>query len=326
MVVALVARPSAKDSGRLVLLGTPTFTPTATPTATFTPTATPTPTATATPTSTPTATATATPSPTQTATVSPTATATPTSTPTATVWPTPQPGAMPQTVKVPILMYHYISVPPRNAGPVRRDLSVTPEKFEAQLAYLAENGYTVISLDELVYSLAGLTPLPEKPAVITLDDGYADSYTNAFPLLQKHGFNATVSVVTRPLDVGDPDYLSWDNVIEMHQAGIDFAAHSYRHYDLRGKDKDFLIFEILASKEAIEARIHEPVRIFVYPSGKYDLNTIKMVQSLDFWAALTTEYGNSHTYARRFELTRVRVRGSDTLGRFVERLNFLLPE
>lgn len=217
-------------------------------------------------------------------------------------------------------MYHYISVPPAGADIYRRDLSVTPQNFEAQLAWLKDNGYTVISLTDLVYHLAGHRALPPKPVIITLDDGYADNYTNAFPLLQKYGFKATMSLVTQPIDFGDPNYVSWDNVIEMHQAGIDFAAHTYRHYDLRNQDNDFLVYEILGSKEAIEARINEPVRIFVYPSGQYDQRVIDVVESANFWAALTTQDGNVHSYRDRFELLRIRVRGADSLETFAEKL------
>ncbi len=224
---------------------------------------------------------------------------------------------------MPILMYHFLSIPPANADIYRRDLSVSPENFEAQLAYLKDAGYTTIHLSDLVYFLAGVRDLPPKPIVISFDDGYADNYTNAFPLLEKYGFVATFSVVTDPLDFGDPRYMSWDNIIEMHAAGMEIGAHSKRHYDLRSDDTDFLVYEILGSKEAIEARIDEPVRVFVYPSGKYTPLTAKVVASANYWVALTTQYGAMETHATRFELPRIRIRGADTLTQFINKLENL---
>jgi len=217
---------------------------------------------------------------------------------------------------VPILMYHYLSLPPPTADIYRKDLSVTPENFAAQLAYLKKAGYTSISLADLAYYLAGRRDLPPKPIIITFDDGYVDNYTNAFPLLKKYGFTATFSIVTDPFDFGDPRYMSWDNIIEMHAAGMEIGAHSKRHYDLRSNDTDFLVYEILGSKEAIEARINEPVRVFVYPSGKYTPLTEKVVDSAGYWVALTTHYGAEEQYATRFELPRIRIRGSDTVEEF----------
>ena len=198
---------------------------------------------------------------------------------------------------------------------------MTPQKFEAQLAYLQEQGYTTISLKELTYHLAGYRELPEKPIILSFDDGYADNYSNAFPLLKKYGFEATFSLVTQPIDFGDPTYISWDNVIEMHAAGMEFGAHSYRHLDLRDRDVDFLVYEIIGSKEAIEARTNEPVRYFVYPSGQYDQLVIDLLASADFWGALTTQYGYEYSHADRFEMPRIRISGDDSLEVFIAKLS-----
>ncbi len=98
-------------------------------------------------------------------------------------------------------------------------------------------------------------------------------------------------------------------VQEMHQAGMDFQPHSYRHFDLRGKDLDFLIFEILAPKEAIQARTGETPRFFSYPSGRFDDQTVAVLKSAYFWGAVVTEQGATHTSDGLFELNRIRVRG-----------------
>jgi peptidoglycan/xylan/chitin deacetylase (PgdA/CDA1 family) len=215
-------------------------------------------------------------------------------------------------------MYHYISVPPPDADAYRRDLSVTPDDFEAQLAWMRNQGYESITLTDLVYHLTLGWPLPEKPVIITFDDGYRDNYTNAFPLLKKYGYDGTFFLVTRAIDYGDPAYLSWDMVKEMHQAGMEMQPHGYRHYDLRGRDVDFLVYEIVGSKEAVEARTGETARFFSYPSGSYDARTVAVLESAHFWGAVITWQGATHSSENLFELMRVRIRGKHTLQDFKE--------
>jgi peptidoglycan/xylan/chitin deacetylase (PgdA/CDA1 family) len=219
-------------------------------------------------------------------------------------------------------MYHYISEPPPDANIYRRDLSVTPANFEMQLAWLRSQGYQSITLADLVYHLAVGWSLPEKPVILTFDDGYRDNYTNAFPLLKRYGYVGTFFLVTRPIDYGDPAYLTWDMVKEMHWAGMDFQPHSYRHFDLEGKDVDFLVYEIVGSKEAVEARTGETARFFSYPSGRYDPQTVAVLQSAYFWGAVVIEQGATHTSDGLFELPRVRIRGEHTLQDFVELITY----
>ena len=95
--------------------------------------------------------------------------------PTATPLPLPTPDGVLRTLRVPILMYHYISVSPPGADAVRRDLSVSPEALEAHLRYLQQEGYTAITLRDLSMALQCGYPLPPKPIVLTFDDGYRDA-------------------------------------------------------------------------------------------------------------------------------------------------------
>jgi peptidoglycan/xylan/chitin deacetylase (PgdA/CDA1 family) len=286
-----------------------TFTPTAAPSPTFTPSPTRTPSPTGSPTPTPTLTETPLPS------------STPTDTPTPTPQPTPLNGG--QSAVVPILMYHYISEPPAGADAIRRDLSVSPADFEAHLAYLRQAGYQTISMKDLTYALSGHLTLPEKPVIISFDDGYRDNYEYAFPLLRKYGYTGIFFLFTQVIDWYHEDYITWEMVQEMHQAGMEFGSHSYRHSDLTDRDYDFLVYEILGSKEAIEERIGEPVRFFSYPSGRYDSFTVEVVVSANFWGAVTTQWGADQSYQHRFEMPRIRVRGNDTADHVAEKLNLV---
>ena len=156
---------------------------------------------------------------------------------------------------------------------------------------------------------------------MTFDDGYRDNYQNAFPLLRQYGYTATFFVFTQVIDENNTRYLTWVMVKEMHRAGMEFGSHSYRHSDLSRKDVDFLVYEILGSKEAIEERIQEPVRFFSYPSGRYDELTIRVLQSANFWAAVNTQWGAEQAYNNRFEMPRIRVRGNDTAKELAQKLN-----
>jgi peptidoglycan/xylan/chitin deacetylase (PgdA/CDA1 family) len=218
-------------------------------------------------------------------------------------------------------MYHHIALVPPDADDVGRDLSVPPKAFDQQLAYLVKEGYTAITLPDLLHHLARGAPLPPKPIVLTFDDGYRDAYTEAFPLLQAHGMHATFFLITRFVDDGDPAYLSWVQVRKMHREGMEFGSHSYTHPDLRNQPVDYLIWQILGSKEAIEQRIREPVRVFSYPSGKYDQQTVEVLRSTHFWCAVTTYQGMEQSSESPFELRRIRVRGNETVDSLAVKLD-----
>jgi len=295
------------------LLGTPTFT--STPTLLPSPTATPTPTHTPTSTPTSTPTFTATPTPTSTHTPTPTATHTPTPTPLL-----PTPDGLARRARVPILMYHRIDDVPPGADAYRRDLSVTPENFREQLLWLKQQGYQSITLNDLALYLTVGKPLPPQPIILTFDDGYADAYTHAFPLLKRFGFAGTFFVVTSQIDAQNPDFLSWDQIKEMHEAGMSFEPHSYDHPDLRNRGFQYLVFQILGPKQAIEARTGETCRFFAYPSGRWDDFVVDVLKSANYWGAVFTEQGATHTSDDLFHLNRVRVQGGDDLDAFIRKL------
>jgi peptidoglycan/xylan/chitin deacetylase (PgdA/CDA1 family) len=239
-------------------------------------------------------------------------TATPPPRRTPTPEPLPTPDGVVRRLRVPILMYHYLSAPPPDADALRRGLSVSPEQFEEHLRYLKQAGYETISLHDLALALQIGHPLPERPIIITFDDGYRDNYEQAFPLLMAYGFTATFFLITGFIDAGKEAYVTWDQVIEMHEAGMEMEAHGHTHPDLRGRDVDYLVWQVLGAKEAIEARTGVPVRFFSYPAGKYDELVIRVLHSAHYWGAVTVNPGVEHTSDRMFELSRVRVPGGLT--------------
>ncbi len=274
----------------------------------------PSPTSTVTDTPTPTETPTPTDTPTETPTATVTFTSIPTSVRTATRAPTLNSNV--RALRVPILMYHYISVPPPDADIYRLDLSVRPREFEAQMEWLAVNEYHPIRLMDLADALWNGSPLPEKAIVLTFDDGYIDNYQNAFPVLKNYRFPATFFVITQFNDDNKSGYMSWSQLGDMARAGMEIGSHSVDHPDLRAKSQAFQNQEIAGSKQTIELRLGVPVRSFAYPSGKYDARTLQILQSSGYMAAVTEIQGIRQTSDKPFELKRIRIRGSYNISDF----------
>ncbi len=244
--------------------------------------------------------------------------------PSPTPVPHPTPDGTTRRAIVPVLMYHHVSIPPTGADYLRKDLSVSPDDFEAQLRYLIENGYAPITLSGLIMHLQTGQPLPSNPVILTFDDGFKDQYTNAYPLLKKYGFVATFFIITGFADEGRDGCMSWADVELLHADGMEIGSHSYTHPNLAGRSFDYVVWQTLGSKEAIEARTHQPVRFFSYPSGQYDQQVMDVLRSEGYWGAVTVEAGSLQSSQHTFELRRIRVRGRYSLTDFAYWLNYWL--
>ncbi len=136
----------------------------------------------------------------------------PTGSPSPTPSPSPKAGPpITSPVDVPIMMYHIIGPPDR---PANDTLAVSEADFTAQVSYLACAGYTPITVQFLFDAFAGKAALPEKPIILTFDDGWAGQYTYGFPVLQQHGFVGSFAIVTGFVEGGGP-YMSWAQIAEM---------------------------------------------------------------------------------------------------------------
>jgi len=213
-------------------------------------------------------------------------------------------------LRVPILMYHHISVPPAGADAIRRDLSVAPELFASHLEALAKGGYETITLRQLVDHLTRGLVLPDKPVVITVDDGYSDNYENGFPLLREANAVAAFFVITDFLNEERSGYMTWDQLRQMAAAGMEIGCHSRNHPDLRRKSIDYLVWQALGCRESIELELGKHPRFITYPSGLYDQRTIDVFHSANYWGGLTSHQGTLQSSEALFELVRIRVRGS----------------
>jgi peptidoglycan/xylan/chitin deacetylase (PgdA/CDA1 family) len=263
------------------------------------------------------------PSETPTSTLSPTPTVTQTPSPTATRTRVP-PTATPtlRVARVPILMYHYVNIPPPDADKYRVDLTVLPDAFETQMDYLAINGYHPIRLADLTNHLLNGAPLPDKPIVLTFDDGYADNYTNVFPTLRNKKFPATFFVITDFVNEKRWGYMSWAQLAEMVKGGMEVGSHTLDHPDLYRKPRALQNNEIAGSKKMIELNIPTTVVSFSYPAGNYDANTLAALRTAGYLAAVTEVQGARHSSDKLLELRRIRVRGTYSINDFIRWLKY----
>jgi len=215
-------------------------------------------------------------------------------------------------------MYHYVSSPPEGADKYRQDLSVSPEEFRKQMLFLKEQGFTAVDFYDLTLAIVSKGELPDKPIIITLDDGYRDNYENAYPILSELGFEATFFIPTEFIDQNNPEYLTWTMIEEMAASDMRFESHSKTHPDLTGQERNFIVWEVLGSQETLEAHIGYRPRYLAYPGGRYDDQVIELLTELDFWGAVTTAGGRWHGFDDRYEWTRVRVRNKTSMVDFAK--------
>jgi len=175
-----------------------------------------------------------------------------------------------QGTRIPILMYHGISdFDDSRRHPYYRTLTA-PRVFDQHLKFLHDNGYRTTSLSDAVRCLRGSEPDTKKTVVITFDDGFQDFYTNAFPTLGRYGFSATMFLPTAYIDryvrkFNDVECLTWSQVRELQNAGMQFGSHTVTHPQLKNLDLKNLEDEIRCSKQRIEEELGSPVTSFAYP-------------------------------------------------------------
>ena len=227
----------------------------------------------------------------------------------------------PQEVEVPIIMYHSLYAKETN------EWNIFPAAFEQDLKYLQENGYTAVFISDLIAYVDRGTPLPEKPIVLTFDDGYYNNYSNGMPLLAKYDMKMMLAIIGTSSDhwtqhEGEIDerygHLTWPQIAEMVGSGrVELANHTHNlHKNENGRKgcrmkegEDFASFEQMLTQdlEAVQARMEEAggtrPQCFVYPFGAKCKNAEQVLIKSGFKATLSCASG----------LNRLQVGDPDTL-------------
>ena len=226
---------------------------------------------------------------------------------------------------VPILCYHRIG------GGINR-MIVSTQAFEAQLDYLARNGYRVVRLSDIADFVAGRRQLPKKAVVITFDDGHVSAYHQAFPILKKYGFPATFFLYTDFLTAKEA--LAWSHIREMAGSGLaDFQSHSKTHANLVVRlpdetDEQYrrrLDNEIRVPRELIERNIATKVTEYAYPYGDANELVLERMARSGYRLGLTVNPGGNAFFAHPLMLRRTMVLGEYSLETFRAALETFRP-
>ncbi|WP_181871435.1 polysaccharide deacetylase family protein [Sphaerisporangium album] len=226
-------------------------------------------------------------------------------------------------MRVPILMYHSVTDRPNSAT---RPLAVRTSVFEAQMTYLKDRGFTPLTLADLVASQYGTggAPAPERPVVVTFDDGYADFHVHALPVLERLGFTATVFLTSGWVDDAGPDaagkpldrMLSWSQAREAASCGVEIAGHSHSHPQLDQLPDAVLRQELRRNKGLLEDKVGRLVATMAYPYGYSSARVRREVRKAGYWAACAVANTLAGDSDDVMALPRLTVGRSTTMDRF----------
>lgn len=171
-------------------------------------------------------------------------------------------------LRLPVLMYHNINDEYESHS---TNVEMSSQDFINQMTALKENGYTAILFEDYINYLNGSKNLPDKPILITFDDGYLNNYTVAFPILKEMGLKATIFIVTGRMGVDGVvtyPHFTWEQAKTMVDSGvIDIQSHTHYHSELINLSKNDLILELRKSKYLIEKNLGTKVNVLAYPYG-----------------------------------------------------------
>jgi len=199
---------------------------------------------------------------------------------------------------LPILNYHSV-------GPVADDYTVPEAAFAQQLDWLAAQGFHTASLNQLVEHR-----LPPRPVILTFDDGKEDALTTVLPALRKRGMVGSFFVITSL--IGQPGYLSWDDVRALAAAGMEIGSHTVDHARLADLPDDRVRAELMDSKRELEAHLQKPIEALAYPYNSVRSRIIDAARAAGYRVAVS---GPVHGGKELLNLYRISVGGQTDITR-----------
>jgi peptidoglycan/xylan/chitin deacetylase (PgdA/CDA1 family) len=202
------------------------------------------------------------------------------------------------------LCYHNIE-----DGSKMRALTIPVAEFEKEMEEIKKDGFSVIGMQDFLAWRRGEKGIPNKCCIITIDDGWVSAYNNAWPILKKYNYPFTLFIYINYVGTGGKS-MSWDQLAEMRDAGVDIECHTYSHADLKkpgalvdkkaadGIRKDiaelgpdgWLRKEVIGSKQVLEKQLGIKCNVFAYPFGLYNAKVLELVKEAGYEAAFTV-YG-----------------------------------
>lgn len=232
---------------------------------------------------------------------------------------------LPEHIQLPILMYHHVGTIPAGSenDKLRAGLTVSPAEFEVQMAWLKAHEFNPITLGELYQYTEGTFELPSNPIILTFDDGYADVFENAVPILKKYGYRGSFAVITQfsGISYGSNQYASWDHIRRARAAGMEVVSHTQDHFDGTSHqfDNSFISRNFKNSQTDLKNNLgFEPLPVIVYPYGHYDENYLELTKKAGFKLGLTTQPGKVVSLKKLLEIPRLRVNGGQSIDNFAK--------
>jgi peptidoglycan/xylan/chitin deacetylase (PgdA/CDA1 family) len=217
--------------------------------------------------------------------------------------------------RVPVLMYHEIA----DDKTTFSRLAVSPDAFAEQLAYLHDEGFTTLTAGALSEILAGGPgKLPERPVVLTFDDGFGDFHERVMPLLNQYGFTASLFMTTGWVGLADDKkrMLEWDEITEAARVGIEIGGHSINHPQLDQVPENVLREELYASKSLLEDKLGMPVPGLAYPFGYSNGKVRQVAREVGYGYGYAVGNAMTTGEADPFALPRLTVRRATTMDSF----------
>ncbi len=199
--------------------------------------------------------------------------------------------------------------------------------FRAQLAYLKQNNFTVWTMGEAVEALTAGIEIPTRTVVLTIDDGYLSFYENGLPLLREFGYPATVYINTA--NVGNPDYLDWEQIRKISEQGIEIGNHSHGHghfLDITDSNerKERFWSDLITSQLVFFDSLGFSPDLYSYPYGEYDEVMAQGLREAGFISAAAQYSGVIYHGTNLFELPRYPMGGPfATLKGFIQKSQML---
>lgn len=218
-----------------------------------------------------------------------------------------------RTQHFPILLYHHVREYKNLTEKAAQDISVSPEEFEKQMSYLARAWYTSITSKDIEGN-----SVPCKSIMITLDDGYDNVYTDAFPILKNMWFTAVIALIVARMD--EHGYLSGEQIRTLQHAGWEIASHTWDHSFLTQIQKTQLAFQIKDSKKYLEQWFGKKIGIFVYPGWFYGPESLKIVENSWYSYAFNTHFWEANLVDHPLELKRIEILPDTTVEKLAEML------
>lgn len=229
---------------------------------------------------------------------------------------------------LPVLMYHKVI---SSGNP--DFLSIKRNDLEEQFKYLKEKGYNTILLSDLHQYMARGVPLPEKPCLITFDDGYRNNYTEMFPLLVKYSLRANIFLVASFLETdgkSEEEYMRPEELKLMANGSVEYGLHSLKHDSYKDMSLEAIKADVLACRE-IFTRLEIPVQpALAYTYGAFPkTDRLKRQAMFSLFESLGIKMAfrignrkNPLPISEQFVIQRLDIRGDEGFGKFVKALRF----